>query len=38
MMMLSTHNNPDNHHMCIVLSDPARSEGRQVLYVPIITA
>lgn len=32
------HQNPDNYHLCIVLSDPENAEGRQVLYAPVITA
>ena len=37
ILLQGTHQNPDNHHICIILSDPERSNGRQVLYVPIIT-
>ena len=38
ILLPNTHYNPDKHHTCIVLSDPQNAEGRQVLYVPIITA
>ena len=38
ILLPGTHQNPDRHHMCIVLTDPRHTEGRQVLYVPIITA
>ena len=37
ILLPGTHQNPDNHHVCIILSDPEHSEGRQVLYVPIVT-
>ena len=38
ILLPSTHHNPDKYHMCIVLNDPLDSEGRQVLYAPIVTA
>lgn len=38
ILLPGTHQNPDNYHICVVLSDPENAEGRQVLYVPIITA
>lgn len=38
VLLPSTHHNPDKHHLCIVLNDPQDENGRQVVYVPIITA
>lgn len=38
ILLPGTHQNPENHHICIVLSDPEDTDGRQVLYVPITTA
>ena len=37
LLLQGTHQNPNNFHMCVVLSDPEKSPARQVLYVPIIT-
>ena len=32
-----THGNPNKLHLCVTLTEPARAEGRIVLFVPIVT-
>lgn len=38
LLISGTHQNPDIHHLCLILSEPPDHEPRQVLYVPVITA
>lgn len=38
LLLPGTHQDPEKCHICVVLNEPRDSDGRQILYVPIITA